>query len=106
MVRQQKPIADQALPAWATTALCSSDVREPIKRDQALGCYLLSATDTARLLNVSEKTVRRLIAAGNLKHVRIGRIVRIHPSEVERFLAEASHSTAAPVREGKETGRG
>ncbi|SDJ40615.1 DNA binding domain-containing protein, excisionase family [Lutimaribacter saemankumensis] len=43
---------------------------------------LLTVRDIARLDNVSEKTVRRAIASGDLEAIRIGpgkRLLRIHP---------------------------
>lgn len=42
-----------------------------------------SITETAELLGVSPKTVRRYIAAGRLKAVRLGpRLIRVDPASV------------------------
>ncbi|BDD83623.1 hypothetical protein TPB0596_33860 [Tsukamurella pulmonis] len=44
----------------------------------------------AEALGVSESTVRRLIAEGDLKAVRVGkRLLRIPASELDRLLAVA-----------------
>lgn len=46
---------------------------------------LLSIAETARALGSSEKTVRRMIAAGELPATRYrGRLIRIHPDDIER----------------------
>lgn len=47
---------------------------------------LLTVEDVAKFIGSSTKTVRRLIETGDLPHVRIGRLVRIHPMDLERFV--------------------
>jgi excisionase family DNA binding protein len=42
----------------------------------------------AALLSLSEKTIRRMIEAGNLAVVRIGRSVRIHPQAIEKIMCQ------------------
>ena len=51
---------------------------------------LLSIKDVAAFFRVSEKTVRRWIAAGLLIAHKLGRQWRIAPDEIERFLATRS----------------
>jgi excisionase family DNA binding protein len=53
------------------------------QRDQG---QLLDVPAVARRLDVSEKTVRRLIARGELRAHRIGRLLRISEEELGRFL--------------------
>ena len=48
---------------------------------------LLRVDEAAAMLKVSSKTVRRLLARGDLKAVRVGRLVRIHSSEIDRLFA-------------------
>jgi excisionase family DNA binding protein len=48
---------------------------------------LLTIRQVAVYLAVSEKTVRRLIAAGRMRCVRIGRLIRIDPGDVSRWLS-------------------
>jgi excisionase family DNA binding protein len=48
---------------------------------------LLTVAGAAALLNVSIKTIRRRIAGHDIATVRIGRAVRIHPKELQRYMA-------------------
>jgi excisionase family DNA binding protein len=50
----------------------------------------LSIKEVAAFFRVSEKTVRRWIAAGQLVAHKLGRQWRISPDEIERFLATRS----------------
>lgn len=47
---------------------------------------LFTITDVAEALRSSTKTVRRLIETGDLPHVRIGRLIRVQPTDLERFI--------------------
>jgi excisionase family DNA binding protein len=47
---------------------------------------LLTAPQVAELLNISPRTVRRLIARGELAVVRIGRSVRIRAAALELLM--------------------
>lgn len=47
----------------------------------------VSIPDAARLLACSQSTVRRAIEAGQIREVRLGRIVRIPITEIDRLLA-------------------
>lgn len=49
----------------------------------------LSVAATAARLDVCELTVRRLIKSGQLRAVRVGRLVRVPIAEVERLVAKA-----------------
>ncbi len=49
---------------------------------------LLKVVDAAALLNVSTKTIRRLIQRGELRAVRIGCAIRIQPEDIERLIKE------------------
>ena len=55
-------------------------------RDEGLQ-RLLTVADAATILNVSERTVRRLIASGSIRAVWIGRSVRVRPRDIERLIA-------------------
>ena len=46
----------------------------------------VSYPEAAKLLQVSERTVRRLVAEGVIRVRRVGRCVRIQVSELERYL--------------------
>lgn len=47
---------------------------------------LLTIEQTATRLNCSPWTIRRLIARGELRASRIGRLIRIRPVDVERAM--------------------
>jgi len=48
---------------------------------------LLTVDDTALFMNLSKRTVRRLIAKHGLAVIRVGGSVRIHPTDLERYIA-------------------
>jgi excisionase family DNA binding protein len=47
---------------------------------------LLTVSEAARLLAVSDKTIRRWITAGRLPAVRLGRLVRISSKSLNEFI--------------------
>ena len=47
---------------------------------------LLTLQQSADILNTSLKTLRRRIDAGQLPVIRDGRIVRVHPADLERYI--------------------
>jgi len=57
------------------------------KTEQTLLPQLLTLRDTADILNTSMKTLRRRIDAGELPVIRDGRIVRVHPRDLERYIS-------------------
>ena len=52
---------------------------------------LLTLQQVADRLQVSMSTVRRLVAAGRLKTVRIGRNLRVRPDDLAAYIKEAAH---------------
>lgn len=54
---------------------------------------LLNTHESAEQLAVSERTVRRLIARGDLPAVRVGRTVRVSQDALDAFIK--THTTAA-----------
>ena len=53
----------------------------------AMDPRLLSIKQVAKILSVSEKTVRRLREAGRLpRHVKIGRSIRWRYADIRRFV--------------------
>jgi excisionase family DNA binding protein len=59
-------------------------VVDPLEPDGAL---VYNVRGTARALDVSESTVRRLIDRGDLRARRVGAQLRITRAELERYLA-------------------
>lgn len=47
---------------------------------------LLSVSEAGSLLGVSSATVRRYLADGRFPHVRIGRLIRIRPEDLDKFI--------------------
>lgn len=47
---------------------------------------LLTLEQTARMLSVSPKTIRRLVGGGQLPCVRVGRVLRFQPADLFRFV--------------------
>jgi excisionase family DNA binding protein len=48
---------------------------------------LLTVGETAAILNVSMRTVRRLIASGSISAISIGRSVRLRSGDIKRLIA-------------------
>ncbi len=57
------------------------------KTEQAALTPLLTLQDSADILQVSLKTLRRRIDAGELPVIRDGRILRVHPNDLERYIS-------------------
>jgi excisionase family DNA binding protein len=51
---------------------------------------LVTKREAARLLHISERTLDRLRATGQLKAVRVRGAVRFSPAEIDRFIAKAT----------------
>lgn len=58
---------------------------------------LLSPEDVARACGLSRRAVYRAIARGELRAARLCHRLRVHPMELERWIAEETPSTAPPV---------
>lgn len=53
---------------------------------------LLSVADAAEALAVSERTVRRMIASGEISIVRLGRSVRIRQLDLDALIGRQLHA--------------
>jgi excisionase family DNA binding protein len=51
---------------------------------------LLTVAEVAHMLNVSFRTIRRLIAARELKVIRVGRAIRISQAAVHDYVTAAA----------------
>src|SRR5215218_4439403 len=65
----------------------SSYVMEVVRTDRNEETFL-SLSETARLLNVSERTIHRWIQDGRLPAYKPGRAYRFRMSDIEAFLEE------------------
>ena len=50
---------------------------------------LLTVPEVAELLRLSPRSIRRLIADGRLRVVRLGHAIRIRPQDVEALVASS-----------------
>jgi len=57
--------------------------------DTASLSRLLTVDDVATMLQLSPRTVRRMIAVGRLPVIRLGRAVRVHPAALAELLAKS-----------------
>ncbi len=57
-----------------------------MKRSMTTLVQLLTVAKTAENLNVSEKSVYRLIEARKLRVIRCGRALRIHPDDLRDYI--------------------
>ena len=64
-----------------------------MKTATAIEPLLYSRAEASKLLNVSEMTIRRLIARGELKRIRGIGHCRIPRKEIERFIEDSSKET-------------
>lgn len=60
----------------------------PLTRDDGTNVAYLTVREVAGTLRVSNMTVYRLINAGELPAVRIGKSFRLRQDDVDRYLAE------------------
>ena len=62
----------------------------PVPSGRALSLpQLLTLPEVAEVLQVSPKTVRRLVGRG-FPHVRFGRVLRFDPADVQRWIVARS----------------
>jgi len=47
---------------------------------------LLRLTEVAERLDVSMPTVRRLVKDGRIKSIRVGRVIRVRPIDLESYI--------------------
>lgn len=53
---------------------------------------LLSVQEVARVLNIKEDRAYKLIRAGNLPSVRIGRLIRVDESKLLSWIESGGHA--------------
>ncbi|WP_410468855.1 helix-turn-helix domain-containing protein, partial [Aestuariicoccus sp. MJ-SS9] len=49
---------------------------------------LLTIADVAGFLKCSQKTVQRRIGTGELPVIRDGRMIRVHPMDLDRYIKQ------------------
>ena len=100
------PYPNGAVPSWALQGSVRHEGGPKSAKQTSGWAALLRVDEAADCLNVSAKTIRRMIGSGALKTVRIGRLVRIPPEEIARFLGATSNVSDTPNRTARKDGRG
>ncbi len=57
------------------------------KTEQVVLPQLLTLQESALILKTSLKTLRRRIDAGELPVIRDGRMLRVHPADLQRYIS-------------------
>ena len=86
---QRANVANVAVVA-ATGRLIPLDRSVMSGKGPFVGDRLLTVSEVADLMRVSNMTVYRLIKSGQLKALRVGKNYRIRESEVDRYLSDRS----------------
>jgi excisionase family DNA binding protein len=55
---------------------------------------LLTVSEAADRMGLSDRTLRRLVQQRRIRHLRIGRLIRISTWDVDEFVAD---STVSPI---------
>jgi excisionase family DNA binding protein len=61
------------------------------KTDPAVEFRLLSLQEACAVLGCSIKTLRRRIGQGAIAVIRDGRLIRIHPDDLKRYIQQRRH---------------
>lgn len=79
---------------WTASCGGGSGVIAPAKKTESIDPLLLTPRDAAQLLSISERSLARLAAAGEILPVRLGggRIVRYPRSVLEDFVRRQTAS--------------
>lgn len=80
---ERRPAAGQGssqsgLPAWVLTRAADHSASSPTEREQpTTSDDFLIVSETASILRISERTLRRHLAEGKIQHIRVGKQIRI-----------------------------
>ena len=55
---------------------------------------LLRLTEVAERLDISMPTVRRLVKDGKIKAIRVGRVLRVRPLDLESYIQNSVNKVA------------
>lgn len=64
----------------------------------------LTVAEAARRLKISEKKLYRLCEAGELSHHRVGRVIRIPPEAIDRFVRRSTEEVESEGQRIKSDG--
>ena len=78
---RQRKLPPASAPA-TTAGFQSAESQKPVSVFPAL----LTVNQAAAALGISPRTLRRLLAEGQLAHVRVGRLVRVSPLDLDAYI--------------------
>jgi excisionase family DNA binding protein len=70
----------------------------PVPMNPVVISGLLTTEQAAMNLGVSVRTVKNLMSDGKLSYVKIGRLTRIDPTDIEIFIARNRRKRRSPRR--------
>ena len=79
---RQRTLPPASAPA-TTAGFQSAEPQKPVSVFPAL----LTVNQAAAALGISPRTLRRLLAEGQLAHVRVGRLVRVSPLDLDAYIS-------------------
>jgi len=87
------------VPAWALQQQSDPEHRDEIASSlvgQSQTGYapflpLMTISETAAILRLAPRTIRRMIKRGELNSVKIGRSIRIRLQDVRQIISESAH---------------
>jgi excisionase family DNA binding protein len=63
--------------------------------DTAVRRSLLTVEQAANRMGISARSLRRLVQFKRIRHLRIGRMVRLHPHDVDAYLQTSTVEAVA-----------
>jgi excisionase family DNA binding protein len=99
--------APGTIPSWASQAFDLNEPSDPAPAPSTSCCssksadagatrafiHLMTVAEVATALRVSTKTIRRMIARGELQHVKLGRLIRVRAEDIVQHLG--GHASAS-----------
>jgi excisionase family DNA binding protein len=87
------------IPSWASKTLDLNEPSEPARFDAAGAvrarptsvASLMTVAEAATALRVSTKTIRRMLNRGELRRVKVGRLVRIREDDIGQIIGDHSN---------------
>ena len=74
------------------TSPCSPHSSRAARTRPSSFAPLMTVVEAATALRVSTKTIRRMIARGELRRVSVGRLVRIRAEEIEQYIRDRTNA--------------
>ena len=72
-----------------------SDIEATVSSKRKEHRGLLNVEEAASMMGLSPRTLRRIICNKRMRHLRVGRLIRIYPDDVDEFLSRYVVEAAA-----------